>query len=65
MKRTLVKRIICIRLKEQVLQANHHGIEVQHWLPVLSENIQANISLQINIWVVNLTTWVDWDRHTT
>jgi len=58
----LVKRIVRVRLKEQVLQADHHGIEVQHRLPVLPEDIQADISLQVYIWVVNLWDALDLRR---
>ena len=52
--RTLVQRIIRIGLEEQVLQANHDGIEIQHRFPVFSEDIQTDISLQVNIWVIDL-----------
>jgi len=35
-KRTLVERIICVGFEEEVLQADHHRVEIEHGLPILS-----------------------------
>ena len=52
--RTFVQRIVCVWLQEEVLQADHDRVEVQNWLPVLTEDVQANVALQINVWMINL-----------
>lgn len=36
------------------LHANNDSVQVQHWLPVLSQDIQAHLALQIDIRVVDL-----------
>jgi len=40
-----VQWIVRVRLEEQILQSNHDRIQVKDWLPVLTQNVQANISL--------------------
>jgi hypothetical protein len=30
------------------------GVDVQNMFPVLSQNIEANIAFQFNIWMINL-----------
>ena len=51
---TLIQWVIRIRFKEQILKSDHNGVQVQNWLPVFSEDVQANISLEIYVGVVNL-----------
>lgn len=51
---TFVQWIVRIWLKEQILQADHDRVEVEDGLPVLSENVQAHISLEVDIRVVYL-----------
>lgn len=36
------------------LYTNNNGIQIQHWLPILPQNIQTNIPLQIDIGMVDL-----------
>ena len=36
------------------LQADNHGIQIQYWLPILSQDVQTDIALQIDIRMVNL-----------
>lgn len=36
---TFVQGIIWVWLKEEVLQSNHHRVEIQDRLPVLSKNV--------------------------
>ncbi|CAG8538328.1 11348_t:CDS:10 [Acaulospora colombiana] len=42
------------KLLEEVLQPNHDRVEIEHRLPVLSEDVEANIAFEIHIWMVNL-----------
>lgn len=54
MRHTLVQRIVRIGFEEEVLQADHYRVEVEYGLPVFSKNVQADISLQVDIRVVDL-----------
>lgn len=40
--------------QEQELQSIDNWWYAQHWLPVLSKNVQANLSFEINVWVIHL-----------
>ena len=51
---TLVQRIVRIRFEEEVLQSNHHRIQVEHRFPVFSKDVQTNVALEVDIWVVDL-----------
>ena len=51
---TLVQRIVRIRFEEEVLQSNHHRIQVEHRFPVFSKDVQTNVALKVDIWVVDL-----------
>ena len=51
---TLVQRIVSIRFEEEVLQSNHHRIQVKHGFPVFSKDVQTNVALEVDIWVVDL-----------
>ena len=51
---TLIQRIVCIRFEEEVLQSNHHRIQVEHGFPVFSKDVQANVALKVDIWMVDL-----------
>lgn len=51
---TFVEWIIGIRLQEEILQSDHDGVEVENRLPVFSQNVQAHVSLEINVGVVDL-----------
>ena len=37
-----------------MIQTIDDGVDVQNRFPVLPQNIEANISFQINIWMINL-----------
>ena len=52
--RTLVQRIIGIRLEEEVLQPDHDGVQVEHRLPVFSQDVQADVPIEVNIRMVDL-----------
>ena len=36
------------------LQTDNHGIQIQYWLPILPQDVQTDIALQIDIRMVNL-----------
>ncbi len=44
------------------LKTNNHGLQIQYWLPVLSQYVQADIPFQINIGVVDLLCTLDFGR---
>ena len=54
MELTLVQRIVRIRFEEEVLQSNHHRIQVEHGFPVFSKDVQTNVALEVDIWMVDL-----------
>jgi len=41
------------------LQADNHGIQIQYWLPIFSQDVQTDIALQIDIRMVNLLGALD------
>ena len=51
---TLVEGVVGVRLEEQVLQADHHSVQVQDWLPVLAKNVQTDVSIEVEVGVVDL-----------
>ena len=51
---TFIERIVRIWLQEQVLKTDQDRVEVEHWLPVLTQNVQANVPLEVNVWMVDL-----------
>lgn len=51
---TLVQRVIGVWLQEQVLQADHNGVEIEDRFPVFSEDVQANIAFQVDVRVIDL-----------
>lgn len=58
----LVQRITRIRLEEQELQANNHRVQVEHRLPVLAQDVQAHVALEIDVRVVDLLRAFDLGR---
>lgn len=40
--------------KHTHLHADDNGVEIQHGLPVLAQNVQANVSLEVDIGMVDL-----------
>jgi hypothetical protein len=52
--RTLVQRVVGVGLEEEVLQADHDGVEVEHGLPVLAQDVEAHVALEIDIGMVDL-----------
>ena len=60
--RDLVQRIGRIRLQKQKLQPHNHGVQVQHGLPVLAQDVQADVALEVDVRVVNLLPALDLGR---
>ena len=48
--------------KKTNLHPHNNRIQIQHRLPILPQNIQTNIPLEINIWMVNLLRTLDFWR---
>lgn len=44
------------------LHAHDHRIQIQHWLPVFSQNIQAYVSFQVDVWMIDLLRAFDLGR---
>ena len=49
-----VERVVGVGVQKQELQSVYHGRYGKHWLPVLAENVQAYVAIQIDVRVVNL-----------
>lgn len=43
-----------IRFREEMIEAIDNGVNVQHRFPVFSKDVQADISFQVNIRMINL-----------
>lgn len=52
---TLVERVIGVGLEEEVLQPDHDGVEVQDGLPVLAEDVEADVPVEVQVRVVGLS----------
>ena len=52
---TLVQGIVCIGLEEKVLKADHYRVEIEHRLPVFAKDVEANVTVQIDVWVIDLS----------
>lgn len=52
---TLVQRIVRIGLEEKVLKADHDRVEIEHRLPVFAKDVEANVTVQIDVWVIDLS----------
>jgi hypothetical protein len=62
-RRLVVQGIIRIGFVKEVNESVNDGINVEHGLPILSQNVETNLSLQINVWMVNLgLTFYFWGR---
>ena len=50
----LVERILGIGFQEEVLKSVDDGVDRQNGFPVLAEDVQADVALQVDVWMVNL-----------
>lgn len=61
---TLVQRVVGIRFKEQILQSDHDRGQVKHRFPVLAEDVEADIALEVYVGMIDLAKWArDWRRY--
>jgi hypothetical protein len=58
----MVQGILVIGLNEKKVQTIYNGIDIQDRLPVFTQDIQADISVQVNIRVINLSRALDLGR---
>lgn len=58
----LVQRIIRVGFQEQEIEPQEHRIQRQNRQPVFSQDIQAHITLQIDIGVVDFLDTLDFRR---
>lgn len=52
--RVLVQRITRVGLEEQELQPHNHSVQIQHRLPVLAQDVQAHVTLEVDVRVIDL-----------
>lgn len=52
--RLLIQWVLGIGFQEQILQSIHDGIDGEHGFPILAQNVQAHVSVQINIRMIHL-----------
>jgi len=50
----LVEGILRVRFQEEILKTIDYGVDCQHWFPVLSENVETDVALEVDVRVVNL-----------
>lgn len=43
----------CPYLHVTYLQPHNNSVQIQHWLPILPQYVQANIALQVNVWMID------------
>lgn len=60
--RLFVERIFGVGFQEQVLQSIHYRVDRQHGLPVLAQNVQANVALQVDVGMVHFRLALDLRR---
>jgi hypothetical protein len=53
-RRTLVQRIIGVGLEEEVLKSDHDGVQVEDGLPVFTQDVEADVALEVEVGVVDL-----------
>ena len=50
----LIKRIVQVRKRHQSLDREEHGSNLECWRPLVFQNVQANSTQLVDIWVVDL-----------
>ena len=50
----MVERVVRVGLDEQEHESENDGIDAEHGSPVVTQDIEADISLQVNVRVVDL-----------
>jgi hypothetical protein len=49
----VIQWVIWIWLIKQIDEAVNYGIDIQNWFPVFTENVEANISFKVYVWVID------------
>lgn len=49
----LVQWVLGVGLQEEILQAINYGVYRKDWLPVLSEDVEADVALEVNVGMIN------------
>ena len=57
-RRFVIQRIIWVWLQKQEVEAHNNCVEVEHWLPIGSQNVQTHITLHVDVWVIDLSVTV-------
>ena len=55
----MIQRIVGIRFVKQENQSVNDGVDVQHRLPILTQNVQTHLPLEVDVGMVNLGIAVD------
>lgn len=58
----LVQRVAGVGLEEEELQADDDCVEVEDWLPVFAQDVQADVAFEVNVGVVDLLFALDFRR---
>lgn len=57
-----IQRIVGVGLIEEIYEAVDDGVDVQYRLPILLQNVQANVAFQINVWMIDFSLAQDFGR---
>lgn len=52
-KPTLVEGIVGVGFEEEVLQSDHDGVQVEDGFPVLAEDVEADVAVEVEVRVVH------------
>ena len=59
----MVERIVCIGFVEKIDDAVDDRVDVKDWLPVITQDVEAHVALQVDVWVVHLHRMEDYSRR--
>mmetsp|Transcript_35002 Transcript_35002/g.88806 ORF Transcript_35002/g.88806 Transcript_35002/m.88806 type:complete len:230 (+) Transcript_35002:223-912(+) len=48
-RRLLIERVVCVGLEHQELQAHDHALYCEHGLPVLAQDVEADVPLHVDV----------------
>jgi hypothetical protein len=50
-----------MKYRKKKIQAIYDSVDIENRLPIFTQNVQTNISFQINIWMVHLHVSIESD----
>jgi hypothetical protein len=50
-----------MKYRKKKIQAIYDSVDIENRLPIFTQNVQTNISFQINIWMVHLQVRIEND----